>query len=138
VSRFRHISLKLAGLRLDCRHCGCPSPVPYYRKLRAPFEVVFPRDHHPVTNEQIWVQKGIEVPCEICKQNIILELPSNSKRTRIQLFGDEAGRPYFNNQLFLYLLVGADEKFLKVLPKGISHLSRVYVPRFLMILGGGT
>jgi hypothetical protein len=112
VSRFRHISPKLAETRIKCIHCGAVSPVPFYQRLKELLEVVFPKDHHPKTNNKIWVPHGIQISCEKCKNQVMLELPSTTKRTTAVLFGDEADRAYFDRRLFLYSLVGADEKLL--------------------------
>jgi hypothetical protein len=115
-------------MRVKCTHCGTRFPIPFYQRLKKPLEVVFPKDHHPTTNNKIWVPHATQIPCGKCKNQVILELPSKTTRTTAVLFGDEADRVFFDRHLFLYSLVGADEKLLPAIADSYIEFKQCLFP----------
>ena len=71
---------------------------------------------------------GIKQECPHCKANIAISLPNNKMRTKGSLFGDDAERKHQDKTVYIYSLVGVDQKLLPEFDAKVKDLKQKMLP----------
>jgi len=78
----------------------------------APVKPKFETKGVEYTGPKRWILQQVSQKCPKCKNDVMIKLPVNKMKTEGSLFGDDAERNYEKKRVYIYSLIGADQRLL--------------------------
>jgi hypothetical protein len=111
-----------------CKSCGQEYNVPIKKDFPNSLAPVIPKDFHPKTNNKFWQLQSLEIPCPLCGERTMCELPTRKKKAKVLLYGDDASREVNDDYVYCYSLVGGSHPFVMEASENLRSLKMSYSP----------
>jgi len=114
-----------------CQTCKTIFAPEWFKKHDVPLSPVKPKFETkgvPYTGDKRWVLQRVTQKCPKCRACVTIHLPLNKLRKKGFLFGDDAKREHEGRKVYIYSLVGADQKVLPDFERKYRALKQRLLP----------
>lgn len=128
---FKHLPEGLSNFRISCSACGHQFQPDWFQKHEIPMSPVIPKYETKgveYTGPGRWILKHISQKCPKCNADTTIDLPVNKITAKGSLFGDDAKREYENKVVYLYSLIGTDQRLLPEIEDSIQGIKSELFP----------
>jgi hypothetical protein len=127
----RHLPENISSIIIDCPSCKAKFHPNWFEKHELSMVPVKPKYKSKgvkYTGPARWILKQVSQNCPNCGASVMISMPVNKIKTIGSLFGDDAARDYRNKIVYIYSLIGADQKLLPEFEENINSLKRDLFP----------
>lgn len=125
-----HLPESLSEMKLFCSNCSSSFQPAWFKKQELPIIPVKPKHENGAdyTGPNRWIPTGVSQKCPHCESNVVVDIPSNTMKTKGSLYGDDAHRNYGQKHVFIYTLIGVDQNLLPELNNSVRELKEKICP----------